>query len=124
MADDDALFPLDRTREAQERLAEMARETAREFPSAEASALRDVLVHIQSGFPTRGAYARDDEYALREVQFLVDLRREADRQLTLVASEPETQRETTWQRLGDILGITRQSAHEKYGKKAVRKTRP
>lgn len=124
MADtEDGLFELDRTREAQERLATLARETSGEFPSPEASALRDVLSHVVSGFSGRSAYARDDEYALREVQFLVDLRREADRQLTMVVGEPETLREATWRRIGDVLGISRQAAHERYAKRTVRKSR-
>lgn len=121
---EDGLFEFDRTREALERLAVTARDNSREFPSPEAGIWRDVTSHAYLHFGSReGEYAGEDEYALREIQALIDIRRAADMLLTRVVGEPETLREATWRRIGAVLGMSRQAAHERYSGKAVGKTR-
>lgn len=110
--DDPALLELDSTREAHQRLALALQDLAALSP--EAAALRTLMHRVMDSLDTRVVRALDSNHDEREIQFLSDLRAAADRSLSNAVPYANKKRGVTWQRLGDLLGVSRQSVHEKY----------
>lgn len=118
--EDPALLDLDSTREAHARLIRALEDVATLSP--EASALRTVLASVSEALDLRNHRALDSNHAERELQFLIDLRDVANGSLS--ACVPFHQKGgLTWQRIGDLLRMSRQAAHERYSVRAVRNTR-
>jgi len=86
-------------------------ETAKSSP--ESAALRTVLFLVHDRLDTRTSRARDTDHE-RRIQFLADLRDAAEQSLTNAIPYANKHQGVTWQRVGDLLGVSRQSAHERY----------
>lgn len=110
--DDPALLDLDSTREAHQRLALALQELAALSP--EAAALRTLTHRVMDSLDTRDVRALDSNHAEREIQFLADLRDAVEGSLSNAIPYANKKRGVTWQRVGDLLGVSRQSAHERY----------
>lgn len=110
--DDPALLDLDSTRDAHARLVRALEDVAALSP--EAAALRTLAHQVSLALDTREVRALDSNHAEREIQFLADLRAAADRSLSNAVPYANKKRGVTWQRIGDLLGVSRQSAHERY----------
>lgn len=110
--DDPALLDLDSTRDAHARLVRALEDVAALSP--EAAALRTLLLQVSNSLGTREVRALDSNHDERDIQFLVDLRAATDRSLSNAVPYANKKRGVTWQRIGDLLGVSRQSAHEKY----------
>lgn len=119
--DDPALLDLDSTREAHARLVRALEDVATLSP--EAGALRSLMHRVSLSLDSREVRALDSDHAEREIQFLVDLRTAADQSLSNAVPFAQNKRGVTWQRIGDLLGISRQAAHERHSVRAVRKSR-
>ncbi len=59
------------------------------------------------------------EDALKEVERRLEARRAAERALAAAVGRARHER-ATWGEIGQVLGVTRQSAQEKYGKLIVK----
>lgn len=109
---DPALIDLDSTRQAHERMYAALGQT--EATSPEARVLRSALANVSKSLTRRDHRALDTDMASREIQFLSDLRDAAD--LLLETSIPAARKHSglTWKTVGELLGITRQAAWERY----------
>lgn len=116
MADEDpALLDLGSTEEAHTRLRLALEELAALSP--EAAALRTLMHQVTHALElrdARGVRALDGDHAEREIQFLQDLRLAAEGSLSNAVPFAQKRLGLTWQRIGDLLGVSRQSAHERY----------
>lgn len=110
--DDPALLDLDSTRDAHQRLSLALQDLAALSP--EAAALRTLLHQVADALDVRDVRALDSDHAEREIQFLADLRAATERSLSNSIPYSNKKRGVTWQRVGDLLGVSRQSAHERY----------
>lgn len=111
---DPALIDLDGTRQAHDRMYSSLSQTS--VTSPEARALRSVLVRVSESLTTRTHRAPDSDMAAREIQFLTDLRDAAEFMLSCSIPYARKHSDVTWQQVGDLLGISRQAAWERYGK--------
>lgn len=111
---DPALIEIDSTREAHERLYELIRQESAVSP--EARATRSAIVLVANALLAREYRALDTDMPAREIQYLVDLRAATDQLLASSISNARTFSDLTWQTVGDLLGISRQAAWERYGK--------
>lgn len=110
--DDPALIDLDSTREAHARLVRATEDLASLSP--EAAALRSALHRVSARLDSRDVRALDSDHWEREIQFLVDLRAAVDISLENAIPYAQKRQGLTWQRIADLLGVSRQSAHERY----------
>lgn len=113
--EDAALLDFDSTEESHRRLRLALEGMAALSP--EAAALRTLLhraSHLLEMREARGNRASELDYSEREIQFLQDLRLVAEDSLSNVVPFAQKQRGLTWQRIGDLLGVSRQAAHERY----------
>lgn len=113
--DDPSLIDLDSTRDAHDRIFDALRHlTDNSRLNPEASTLRSLLHTVSVALKRRAVRAHDSNYYEREIQFLVDLRTAIDDQLTTNVPWAQQREGVSWQRLGDLLGISRQAAWERY----------
>lgn len=111
---DQALIDFDSTRDAHEQLVLALRDLADRSVNPEASALRSLLHRVSARLTSREVRADDSNYYEREIQFLVDLRDAVDVSLETAVPWAQKREGVTWQRIADLLGVSRQSAHERY----------
>lgn len=110
--DDPALLDLDSTRDAHRRLRMTLEELSALSP--EAAALRTLMHQVSDALDSRDVRALDSNLAERELQFLADLRAATDRALSNAVPYAQKKRGLSWQRIGDLLGMSRQAAWERF----------
>lgn len=111
-SDDPALLDLDSTRAAHRRLRSTLEEIS--VLSPEAAALRTLVLQVSDALDSRDVRALDSNLAERELQFLADLRASTDRALSNAVPYAQKKRGLSWQRIGDLLGMSRQAAWERF----------
>lgn len=108
--DDPALIDFDSTLDAHARLIRALEDLAATSP--EAAALRSLVTRASIRYDLRDEPATN--HAEREIQFLADMRGAAESGLENVIPHAQKKRGVTWHRIGQLLGVSRQAAHERY----------
>lgn len=109
--EDPGLFYEDSTITAHTRLMRVLEDLADTSP--EARALRGAVTRASIRYDFRDEPATTP--AEREIQFLADLRGAAETGLQQVIPYAQKKQGVTWHRIGQLLGVSRQAAHERYG---------
>lgn len=104
------LFYADATITAHTRLMRVLEDLADTSP--EAAALRSLVTRASIRYDSRDEPATT--HAEREIQFLVDMRAAAESGLENVIPYANKKQGVTWHRIGQLLGVSRQAAHERY----------
>lgn len=107
------LFDIEPTDDSLAGLTSAVAMQAREGLHPEAVVMRYLLTHVRDLNTDRSVRADDSDVIGREVQFLTDLRTAVEEALGNSIRSANSHG-ATWQRLGDLLGVSRQSAHERY----------
>lgn len=109
---DPALIDLDTTRQAHERMYDALSQTSATSP--EARALRSAVANCSRALTHRTTTAEDSNMTAREIQFLADLQHAANVLLRDSVLRARSTTDLTWQDLGNLLGMSRQAAWERY----------
>lgn len=108
--EDPALIDFDSTLDAHARLIRALEDLAATSP--EAAALRTAVSLASIKYDYRDEPATN--HAEREIQFLADLRAAAETALSNSIPHAQKKRGVTWHRIGQLIGVSRQAAHERY----------
>lgn len=123
MINNEPLFDFDNIDDAHTNLRMAAGDVLANNPSPEARVLRYLLTHVgdlhqartgRNAADVAPVHAADDSDMLgREVQVLADLRTAVEEALGNSIRSANS-RGASWQKIGDLLGTSRQAAHERY----------
>lgn len=123
MINNEPLFDFDNTDDALANLRMAVGDVSRETPSPEARVLRYLLTHVgdlHAARTGRGSEvdaptcaADENDLIGREVQVLADLRTAVEEALGNSIRSANSHG-ASWQKIGDLLGTSRQAAHERY----------